>query len=92
MPTDETAFVAKIKEQIRFLKNPEYTDYDELHVYVSGISEPSEFGPDHDFKFDGDELLIVRRGPTEEYDNEGVPEYVFPIRHIVATELVTTEE
>jgi hypothetical protein len=67
-------------------------NYDELRVYVSGIAEPWTFGPDDEFEFDGDELLVVRDGPTGDCENEGVPEYVFPLRHIVATELAASEE
>jgi hypothetical protein len=91
MPTAEIAFIAKIREQIEFLQNEEY-NYDELHVYVSGIGEPWVFGPDDEFDFDGDEVLIVRVGPTEECENEEVPEHAFPIRHVVATELAVSEE
>ena len=41
----------------------------------------SRGGSDAKHKFDlKDEVLIV-------LENEGVPEYVFPIRHIVATEM-----
>jgi hypothetical protein len=43
MPTAETAFVAKVREQIEFLQNDEYS-YDELHIYVAGIGEPWVFG------------------------------------------------
>ena len=91
LPPAEIAFIVKIREQVEFLKNEDYS-YDELHVYVSGIAEPWPFGRDHEFKFEGDELLVVRAGPPEEQDNEGVPEVVFPIRHIVATELAVSEE
>jgi hypothetical protein len=90
MPTTETGFIAKIREQIAFLQNEEY-NYDELRVYVSGIAEPWVFGPADDFPFDGDEVLVVRDGPAEEYENEGMPEYVFPLRHVVATELAVSE-
>ena len=86
VPTDEAAFVAKIREQIKFLKDEQY-NYDLLLVYVSGIPEPLDFGPDDEFEFDGDGLLVVRRGPTQVNENEGVPECVFPLRQIVATEL-----
>jgi len=91
MPTAEAAFAAKVREQIELLQDEAY-NYDELRVYVSGIGEPWIFGPDDDFEFDGDALLIVRDGPTEEYENEGAPEYVFPLRQVVATELASSEE
>jgi hypothetical protein len=91
MPTVEAAFVAKIREQIEFLQHDEY-NYQELRVYVSGIAHPWVFGPDDEFDFDGDEVLVVRVGPTTEYENEGVPETVFPLRHVVATELAGSGE
>jgi hypothetical protein len=90
VPTDEAAFVAKIREQIRILRAGEH-NYDELRVYVSGIAEPWVFGRDDEFVFDGEAVLVVRDGPTEEQENEGVPEYIFPLRHIVATELAVSE-
>jgi hypothetical protein len=89
MPTTRKAFIAKIREQIEFLQNEEYL-YDQLLVYVSGIAEPWEFGPDHEFEFDGDEVLVVRIGPAKEQENEDVPEHVFPLRHIVATQLTVS--
>jgi hypothetical protein len=91
MPTAETAFLAKVREQIALLRTDAY-NYDELRVYVSGIAEPWVFGPDDEFEFDGDEVLVVRDGPAREHENEGVPEYVFPLRQVVATELATSEE
>jgi hypothetical protein len=90
MPTAEAAFVAKVREQIEFLQHDEY-NYSQLRVYVSGIARPWVFGPDDEFEFDGDEVLVARTGPTKECENEGVPEYVFPLRLIVATELAISE-
>jgi hypothetical protein len=90
MPGTDQAFVAKIREQVKFLRDEKYS-YDELHLYVSGIAEPWVFGPDDEFEFDGDELLVIRDGPMEEQQNEGVPEHVFPLRHVVATELAASE-
>ncbi len=89
MPAAEKAFVAKVREQVEFLQDEEYS-YDELRVYVSGIVEPWVFGPADEFEFDGDEVLVVRVGPTEEHQNEEVPEYAFPLRHVVATELAVS--
>jgi hypothetical protein len=90
MPTAETAFIAKVREQIRLLEG-DGNNYDGLRVYVTGIGEPWVFGPYDEFDLD-DEVLVVRDGPTEEEDNEGMPEYVFPIRHVVATELAVSED
>ena len=89
MPRTDAAFVAKVREQIALLRTEGY-NYDELRVYVSGIAEPWVFGPDDEFEFDGDEVLVVRDGPARENENEGVPEYVFPLRHVVATELAVS--
>jgi len=89
VPTDEAEFVAKVREQIRFLKDQAY-NYVHLHVYVCGIADPWEFGEADEFEGDG--VLVVRVGPTKENENEGVPEYVFPLRQIVATELAISEE
>jgi hypothetical protein len=90
MPTIEAAFVAKIREQIDFLQHDEY-NYNELRVYVSGIARPWVFGKADEFEFDGDEVLVARVGPATEIENEGVPEKVFPLRHVVATELAVSE-
>jgi hypothetical protein len=92
MPTgEETLFIAQIREQIAFLRDQQYA-YDELRVYVSGIAVPWVFGPADEFEFNGDKVLVVRVGPTAEYENVGVPEYTFPLRHVVATELAVSEE
>jgi hypothetical protein len=83
-------FVDQVKQQLEFLRDPEYT-YSALHVYVTGVAEPWEFGPDDDFEFHEDAgFLIVRRGPTDEdnNDNADVPELVFHLNAIVATQLV----
>ena len=63
-----------------------------MRVYVSGIGDPWVFGPDDEFEFDRDEVLVVRVGPAKEVENEGVPEYVFPLRQVVATELAVSGE
>lgn len=90
MPTDESAFVAKINDQIELLRNKE-NGYAPLLVYVSGIATAWKFGREYEFNFEGDEVLIVRQRPTADWNSEGVPEIAFPIRHIVATELEREE-
>ena len=83
-------FVGQIKQQLEFLQDPEY-GYSALHIYVAGVPEHWEFGRDDDFDFNEDSgFLIVRRGPTDEdnNDNADVPESVFRLGNIVATELV----
>src|SRR5689334_4608745 len=86
MSTPEAAFVAKIRDQLRFLRDPAYA-YSFLRVYVSGIREPWEFGRADEFKPDGDQLLVARVGSAAEHGHGDVPEFVFPLRHVVATEL-----
>jgi hypothetical protein len=89
MPCPDAVFIAKIQEQIKYLRNDEYA-YEELRVYVSGIGDPWVFGPADEFEIDRDEVLFVRDGPTKVNENEGMPEYVFPLRHVVATELAVS--
>ena len=90
----KSTFVDQVKKQLEFLRHVKYT-YSTLHVYVTGVPEPWEFGPDDEFVFKTDEdnneksgHLIVRTGPTAENGNADVPEHVFRLDAIVATELV----
>ena len=85
------AFVAKIREQIEFLQNDDY-GYDQLRVYVMGIARPWVFGHIDEFEFDAEEVLVVRTGPSAVHENIDVPEYAFPLRHVVATELAVSGE
>jgi hypothetical protein len=83
-------FVDKVKQQLEFLRDEDYA-YSALHVYIAGVPEAWEFGPDDDFDFNEDSgFLIVRRGPTDKdhNDNADVPETVFRLGNIVATQLV----
>ena len=50
------------------------------------------FGRADEFEFEGDEVLVVRVGPTRDHGNAGVPEVVFPLRQVVATELAVSGE
>jgi hypothetical protein len=87
--TPET-FVAHVQEQLRFLRDPDY-HYSALHVYVAGVPEPWEFAADDELEFNEEAgLLVARDGPTDEdnYDNADVPEYVFRLDAIIATQLV----
>jgi hypothetical protein len=40
-----------------------------------------------EFEFRGSDILVARIGPIAEHGNAEVSESVFPLRHIVATEL-----
>jgi hypothetical protein len=91
MPTAESRFIAKIRDQIEVLRDTQYA-YNRLLVYVCGIAEPWPFGRADEFEFDGDEVLVVRQGPTPKRGNAGVPEFAFPLRHVVATELAVATE
>lgn len=91
MRSAEATFAAKIRDQLAFLHNEDYS-YDQLRVFVSGIARPWIFGRDDEIEFDGDEVLVVRIGPTKVHENHDVPEFAFPLRHVVATELTASEE
>lgn len=83
-------FIEQIREQLAYLRDPEY-NYHTLHVYLTGQSTPWEFNPGDEFEFHEDTgVLIVRDGPTDEdgHDNAEVPEYVFRLDAIIATQLV----
>ena len=83
-------FVGQIKQQLEFLRDDGY-NYSALHLYLAGHPKQWEFGPDDDFDFNEESgFLIVRRGPTDEDNNANadVPESVFRLDAIVATQLV----
>lgn len=83
-------FVEQIREQLAYLCDPEY-NYRTLQLYLMGQPAPWEFVPGDEFEFHEDTgVLIVRDGPTDEdgHDNADVPEYVFRLDAIVATQLV----
>jgi hypothetical protein len=83
-------FVDLVRQQLAYLRDPSYA-YRALHLYVSGVPEPWEFTAQDDFEFhETTGVLIVRDGPTDEYghDNADVPEYVFRLDAIVASQLV----
>jgi hypothetical protein len=83
-------FSDQVRQQLMFLRHPEY-QYRALHLYVGGVPEPWEFGPEDEFEFNEDTgVLVVRDGPTDEdgHDNADVPEYVFRLDSVVACQLV----
>ncbi len=83
-------FTDQVRQQLMFLRHPEY-QYRAIHLYVGGVSEPWEFGPEDEFEFNEDTgVLVVRDGPTDEdgHDNADVPEYVFRLEAVVACQLV----
>lgn len=86
----DPTFTDHIRQQLAFLRDPSYL-YEAIQLYVSGISDPWEFSASDEFEFHEDTgVLIVRDGPTDEsgHDNADVPEYVFRLEAIVATQLV----
>jgi hypothetical protein len=83
-------FIHHVKDQLRALRDADYS-YTRLHLYVAGVSAPWEFAAEDEFEFHEDAgVLIVRDGPTGEngHDNAEVPEYVFRLDSVVATQLV----
>lgn len=88
--TLSSTFADHIKQQLVFLRDPDYV-YGALQIFVSGINEPWVFAAGDEFDFhESTGVLIVRDGPTGEdgHDNAEVPEYVFRLDAIVATQLV----
>jgi hypothetical protein len=83
-------FVEQVRQQLMFLRDPEYA-YHALHLYIAGVNDPWEFKAEDDFEFHEDTgVLVVRDGPTHEaaHDNADVPEYVFRLDSVVASQLV----
>ena len=83
-------FTEQMKDQLRYLRDPYYA-YRGLQLFVTGVPEPWQFAAGDDFEFHDDAgVLIVRDGPIDEdgHDNAEVPEYVFRLDAIVATQLV----
>jgi hypothetical protein len=88
--TPGRTFVEQIKEQLFCLRDPRYR-YRALRVYLAGAAEPWEFGGKDEFEFHPDSgVLIVRDGPSDAsvYNNAEVPEYVFRLDALVASQLV----
>jgi hypothetical protein len=84
------SFCQLVRQQIEHLRDQGW-GYRALQVYVAGIAAPWEFGVHDEFEFhESTGVLIVRDGPShsEGYDNAAVPEYVFRLESIVATQLV----
>jgi hypothetical protein len=82
------AFVAQIQQQLDILQGGEYSYYSTLYVYVAGVSDPWEIGPEDEYEFNQEAgFLIVRGGPTDYWENAGVPENVIRLSAIVATML-----
>lgn len=81
-------FVHLILQQLAVLRDDD-SGYSALHVYVAGVPEPWEIGHEDEVEFYEDAgYLIVRAGPTDYWDNAGVPENVIRLRAIVATQLI----
>ena len=89
MPAAEPAFIAKVRQQLKVLRDEQYA-YNELRVYVCGIADPWVFGQADEFELIDDDVLVVRVGPTRDHGNAEVPEVVFPLRQLVATELAVS--
>ncbi len=84
-----STFVGEIKRQLTYLRDTQ-SAYRALQVYVAGVDGPWEFAAADEFEFHEDtSVLIVRDGPEKgEGHADDVPEYVFRIESIVATQLV----
>jgi hypothetical protein len=85
-----STFLHEIKRQLLSLRDPDYA-YEALLVYVAGISKPWKFVAQDELEFHEDTgVMIARDGPTDEngHDNAEIPENVFRLDAIVATQLV----
>jgi hypothetical protein len=85
-----TTFRHEVERQLMSLRDPDYA-YEGLLVYVAGIPEPWKFVAADELEFHEDTgVLVARDGPTDEngHDNAEVPEHVFRLDAIVATQLV----
>jgi len=83
-------FVEQIRQQLLFLRDPTYS-YRALQLFVAGVPDPWEFKAEDDFEFhEQTGVLVVRDGPSdpEGHDNAEVPEYVFRLDAVVASQLV----
>jgi hypothetical protein len=78
-------FIQQLEQQLFSLRDPDQA-WTALRVYVAGIAAPWEFDAENEFEFHEDtSVLIVRDGPGTEAE---VPEYVFRLDAVVATQLV----
>ena len=88
--TRSGTFVDQLRQQLAYLRDPAYA-YRAVQLYLSGLPDPWEFTARDEFEFhEHTGVLIVRDGPTDEYghDNAEVPEYVFRLDAIVASQLI----
>jgi hypothetical protein len=86
----DKAFVEQLQQQLLCLRDPQYR-YRALRVHVAGATEPWEFVAQDELEIHDDlGLLIVRDGPSDEagHNNADVPEYVFRLDAVVASQLV----
>jgi hypothetical protein len=85
-----STFLHEIERQLVSLRDPEYA-YEALLVYVAGVAKPWKFVAEDEVELHEDAgVLIARDGPSDEngHDNAEVPESVFRLDAIVATQLV----
>jgi hypothetical protein len=88
--TDANAngFVELLQQQIDTLQGGEY-EYKHLDIYTAGADEPWTFSPGSELDIDAEQgILVARDGPSDEWGNEGVPEYVIRLDAIVGSQLV----
>ncbi len=81
-------FLELLQQQIEFLEDEDYA-YTELLIFTKGDGEPWEFVKGSELQIDEEQgILVGRDGPTDEQDNEGVPEYVIRLDAIVGSQLI----
>jgi hypothetical protein len=79
--------VELLQEQIDCLQNDDY-NYTEIHIYLTGDSEPWEFTDDKDFKIDEHNGTLVVRDIDEDGDPEEAPENIISINQIAGSMLI----
>jgi hypothetical protein len=80
-------FLELLQQQIDFLQSDDY-GYTHLLIYTAGDDEPWTFMRESELKIEEEQgVLVGRDGPSEEYDNEGVPEYLIRLDAIVGSQL-----
>jgi hypothetical protein len=88
--TEPTArsFVELLRQQIDTLQSGDYA-YEHLDIYTAGTDEPWRFYRKDELEIlDEQGILVARDGPSDDLDNEEIPEYVIRLEAIVGSQLV----
>lgn len=82
-----TSFESLLQCQIDYLQNEDYA-YENLTLFIDGCAKGIGFTYEDTFEVDTDAgTLVIRDGPTDESDNDEVPEHIFRLAKIIASQL-----